>query len=269
MPRTDPRYTTGRLTALADLGIPLPPGVKQAIGAFAAAEALRVPAPPRPGVLAREAMTGEADRLARQAAATARPTFDLADLSAIADARRQEQEAADRQALGVEVRDAAALVLGEAVAQSRADLIAAIQGKHHAIVADLCKRARRLPPGADDQSALEAGGQHRADYLAVRDHVAELARLREALRLVDSHPPPEPDDGLSFCSGWEKTGKLAATWLAATSTTTFGALGSLEFWLGAGREPGYEWWLPTAAEQSARLAELRAARQAQRLAAAR
>jgi hypothetical protein len=117
-------------------------------------------------------------------------------------------------------------------------------------------------------SALEVGGQHRADYLAARDAVAELARLREALRLVDPGTPPAPDDGLSFCSGWERSGKLTArTWLAPVGATTFGALGTLESWLGAGREQGMEWWLPSAAEQHARLAELRHDRQTQRLAA--
>jgi hypothetical protein len=69
-------------------------------------------------------------------------------------------------------------------------VIAAIQARHQSVVADLCKRARRLPPGADDRSALEQGGQHRADYLAARDHVAELARLREGLRLADDGTPP-------------------------------------------------------------------------------
>ena len=68
MPSTDPRYTVGRLVTLDSLGIPLPAAVGRAIAAFTAAEALRVPAPPRPGVLVRQAMTGEADRLAPEAA---------------------------------------------------------------------------------------------------------------------------------------------------------------------------------------------------------
>ena len=267
MPSTDPRYTVGRLVTLDSLGIPLPAAVGRAIAAFTAAEALRVPAPPRPGVLVRQAMTGEADRLARQAAESARPSFDLGDVSAVAAARAEEQAAADRQALATEVRDAAALVLAEAVAENAGQVIAAIQARHAEVVADLVKRARRLPPGASDVTALEAGGQHRADFLAVRDAVAELDRLRAAIRLADDGTPPDPDDGLSACSAWEQTGRLAGTWLAPAGVTTHGPLGSLEFWLDAAREDGYRFWLPTAAEQEVRLAELRADRQARRLAA--
>jgi hypothetical protein len=266
----EPRYTAGQLVALADLGIELPPAVVNAIAAFGAAEQIRVPAPPpRPGVLVRQAMTAEADRLAREAAASPSPSFDLTDVSVITEARAEEQRIIDRQAFAAEARNAAALVLGQAVAHARDEVIASIQAKHHAIVTDLVKRARRLPPGADDQTALDAGGQHRADYLAVRDHVAELARLRNALRGVDSHPPPEPVDGIAICSHWERSGALARSWLAPTGTTTHGDLGSLEMWLSAGREPGYEWWLPTSAEQTNRIAELRADRQARRLQAAR
>jgi hypothetical protein len=270
MPSTDPRYTTGRLVALADLGIGLPAEVSRAIAAFTAAEQLQVPAPSRPGVLVRQAMTGEADRLARKAAEADRPSFDLRDaVSAITAARAAEQEAIDRQALAQELRDAAAVVLGQAVAQHRGEVVTAIQAKHQAIVADLCKRAKRLPPGADEQTALEAGGQHRADFLAVRDAVAELSRLRQSMRLADHGTPPVPDDGTAITTGWERSGALAATWLAPSGTTVHGDLGSLPFWLSAAREQGFEWWLPSAAEQRARIGELRGARQAQRLAAAR
>jgi hypothetical protein len=145
---------------------------------------------------------------ARPPSPTARPSFDLGDVSAVAAARAEEQAAADRQALAQDVRDAAALVLAEAVAQSRGEVITAIKARHQSVVADLCKRARRLPPGASEQTALEAGGQHRADFLAARDAVAELARLREAIRLVDSHPPPEADDGLSAA----RAGSRPAHW---------------------------------------------------------
>jgi hypothetical protein len=267
MPRTDPRYTVGKLAALGGLGVPLPPAVTRAIAAFGAAETLRMPGLPPPGEPARQAIRDVAAGLARAAAQSPRPAFDLGDVSAITAARMAEQEAIDRQALAVEVRDAAALVLGEAVAQNAGQVIAAIQARHAEVVADLVKRARRLPPGADDVSALEAGGQHRADFLAARDAVAELDRLREAIRLVDDGTPPAPDDGLAMCSGWERTGQLAGTWLAPAGVTTHGAVGSLKFWLDAARADGYEFWAPTAADQSARLAELRADRQGQRLAA--
>jgi hypothetical protein len=113
-------------------------------------------------------------------------------------------------------------------------------------------------------TALETGGQHRADWIACRDLVGELDRLRTALRLV-AGPPPEPDDGISFCAGWEQTGRLAATWLAPSGVTTHGPLGSLEFWLSAARDDSYKFWLPTAAEQTARIAELHADRHLQRV----
>jgi hypothetical protein len=85
---------------------------------------------------------------------------------------------------------------------------------------------------------------------------------------VDHGTPPAPDDGIAITTGWERSGALAATWLAPTGTTTHGDLGSLPFWLSAAREQGFDWWLPTAAEQHARIGELRGARQAQRLQAA-
>jgi hypothetical protein len=267
MPSTDPQYVSGKLTALLGL-IALPAEVSRAIGAFTAAAQLRVPAPPPPTALIRRATIREADRLAREAAVADQPAFVL-DVSAITDARAQEQQATDRQALAQQVRDAAAVVLAEAVARSRGELIAAIQAKHEAIVTDLRKRARRLPPGADEQFALERGGQYRADYLAARDAVAELDRLRDALRLVDSHPPPEPVDGIAICSVWERTGLLAETWLAHDAISTYGPIdGGLSWWLSIARVDSYDLWLPTAAQQEARIAEIRADRHTQRVQAA-
>jgi hypothetical protein len=261
---TAPQYTTGKLVRLAQLGIDLPPAVTRAIAAVTAAQALRVPPPPPPGLPARQALTGVAAGLARTAAESDHPTFDLGDVSAITAARVAEQEATDRQALAAEVRDAAARMLGETVAGHRGEVTAAIQGRHQAAVTELVKRASRLPAGASEVTALNAGGQHRADWIACRDLVTELDRLRQALRLVDG-PPADPEDGLSFCAGWERSGELAKTWLAPAGTTTHGALSSLEFWLSAGREQTYEFWLPTAAEQAARIAELRAGRHVQRV----
>ena len=125
MPSTDPRYTVGKLAMLDGLGIELPPAVTRAISAFAAAEQIQVPAPPRPGILTRQAAITEADRLARQAAESPRPSFDLGDVSAVTDARAEEQAAADRQVLAVEVRDAAARLLGAVVAENAGQVIGA------------------------------------------------------------------------------------------------------------------------------------------------
>jgi hypothetical protein len=262
-------FRAGTLAALPQLDIVVPAAIRTAIAGYQAVMALPVPAPPNHGA-DRRAITALADELARDVLTGQRPAAPPLplDVTAITRARQDDQDAIDRAALARELRSAAAVVLCQVFdGENAQQVIGAIQAKHQTVAADVSKRARRLPPGADERSALETGGQHRADWLACRDHVAFLARLREALRLVDDGTPPEPVDGLSFCSGWERSGKLAGAWLAPIGATTFGPLGSLEFWLAAGREQGFEWWLPAAAEQSARLAELRHDRQAQRLAA--
>jgi hypothetical protein len=261
------RYTLGQLAGLADLGIGLPLAVSQAIAAHAAAQTVPVPALPHPGEPARQAVRDLAAELARTAAESATPRFDVTDVSAVSEARASEQRAIDQHAVAVELRDASARLLGATVATHRAEVIAAIQARHQAAVAELVKRARRLPPGATDETALETGGQHRADWIACRDLAAELDRLRSALRMVDDGTPPDPVDGVAFCAAWERSGKLAQTWLAPEITTMHGAPGSLEFWLSAARED-YEWWLPTSDEQAARIAELHATRHTQRVQAA-
>jgi hypothetical protein len=259
-----PRHTTGQLAGLAGLGVPLPAAVSRAIAAFTAAEALQVRSLPHPGEPARQAVRDLAAELARTATESATPRFDVTDVSAVTGARAAEQRAIDRHAVAVELRDASARLLGEVVAAHRGEVIAAIQGKHQAAVAELVKRARRLPPGATDVSALETGGQHRADWIACRDLAAELDRLRSALRMVDDGTPADPVDGVSFCAAWERTGKLAQTWLAPEVTTMHGAPGSLEFWLAAARED-YEWWLPASDELTARIAELHTTRHTRRV----
>jgi hypothetical protein len=259
-----PQYTTGRLAGLASLGIELPAPVTQAITAFTAAQQVQVPALPQPDELARQAVRDLAAALAQAAAGSAEPSFDLADVSTITAARALDQALLDQHELATELRDAAARLMRETVTAHYAEVTAAIQGKHAATVAELVKRARRLPPGATDVTALETGGQHRADWIASRDLAAELDRLRAALRSVDDRPPPDLDDGIAFCTAYERSGKLATVWLAPSGVTTHGPLGSLEFWLDAAREAAYEWWLPLSAEQSARIDELRMQRQAER-----
>jgi hypothetical protein len=263
-------YRAGKLAALTQLDVALPATVRAAITGYEAVLALAVPDPPYPGA-DRRAITALADELARDALTGQRPAAPAQplDVSPVTRARQDDQDALDRAALAREFRAAAAAVLCQVFSgENGQQVIAAIQARHQAIVADLVKRARRLPPGASEQTALETGGQHRADFLAARDAVAELAQLREAIRLVDHGTPPEVDDGMSYCSGWERTGNLAGTWLAAAGVTTHGAPGSLEFYLSAARVPEYDLWLPAAAQQAARLAELRAGRQAQRARAA-
>jgi hypothetical protein len=258
----------GKLAALPQLGIAVPATVSAAITGYEAVMALPVPAPPLRPDADRRAITALADELARGALTGKRPAAvpQPLDVTAITRARQDDQDALDRAALARELRSAAAVVLCQVFSgENGQQVIGAIQARHAEVVDGLCKRARRLPPGADETSALEQGGQHRTDWLACRDAVAELARLRDALRQVDSRPPPPPEDGIVICSHWERSGKLAGAWLAPSGTTTHGDLGSLEFWLSAAREPAYQFWLPSAAEQSARIAELRAERQARRL----
>jgi hypothetical protein len=269
MPISD-EYRAGKLAALAQLDIALPATARAAITGYEAIMGLPVPDPPYPGA-DRRALTALADELARDALTGKRPAAPAQplDVSPVTRARQDDQDALDRAALARELRAAAAVVLCQVFSgEPGQQVTGAIQARHRAIVADLVKRARRLPPGASEQTALETGGQHRADFLTARDAVAELARLREAMRLADSHPPPEADDGLSACSGWEQTGRLAETWMAPAGVTAHGPLGSLEFYLSAARVDGYQLWLPTAAEQAARIAELRADRRAQRARAA-
>jgi hypothetical protein len=264
-------YRAGKLAGLAQLDLALPAPVRNAITGYEAVMALPVPAPPHPGA-DRRAITALADELARDALTGKQPATvpQPLDVSAVTRARQADQDTLDRAALARELRSAAAVVLVQVFGGADGQqVIAAIQARHNQVVADLVRRARRLPPGADETSALETGGQHRADFLAARDAVAELARLREAIRLADHGTPPVPDDGIAITTSWERSGALAGTWLAPTGTTVHGDLGSLPFWLSAAREQGFEWWLPTAAEQHARIAELRGARHTQRLAAAR
>jgi hypothetical protein len=263
-------FRAGKLAELARLDLALPVTARAAITGYEAIMALPVPAAPYPGA-DRRAVAALADELARQALTGKRPAAPPVplDVSAITAARRDAEQADDRAALARELRVAAAAVLVQTLGgENGQQVIGAVQARHGDLVDGLVKRARRLPPGADEQTALETGGQHRADFLAARDAVAELNRLREALRLVDHGTPPEPVDGLAFCSGWEQSGALAGAWLAPTGTTIHGDLGSIEFWLSASRVDGYRWWLPSAAEQRERIAELRADRQARRAQAA-
>jgi hypothetical protein len=262
-------FRAERLAELAQFDLALPATIRTAINGYLGVMALPVPVAPYPGA-DRRVITDLADRLARDALTGKRPAAPPVplDVTAVSRARQADQDDQDRAVLARELRAAAAVVLVQVFSgENGQQVIGAIQARHADVVDGLVKRARRLPPGADEQTALETGGQHRTDWLACRDAVAELARLREAIRLVDHGTPPGLDDGLAFCSGWEQTGALARTWLAPTGTTTHGDLGSLPFWLSAAREDGYRFWLPTFGEQSARIGELRADRQAQRMAA--
>jgi hypothetical protein len=263
-------HRAGKLAALAQLDLALPATVRAAITGYEAVLALPVPAPPYPGA-DRRAVTALADELARDALTGKRPAAPSQplDVSPVTRARQDDQDALDRAALARELRSAAAVVLCQVFGgEDGQQVIGAIQARHAEVVDGLRRHARVLPEGADEATALERGGAIRTSFLAARDAVAELGQLRDAIRLVDDGTPPEPVDGVSICLRWEKTGRLAGTWLAPAGTTRHGDLGSLGFWISAAREPAYRLWAPTAAEQRARLAEIRAERQEQRARAA-
>jgi hypothetical protein len=131
-------------------------------------------------------------------------------------------------------------------------VIGAVQARHAELMAELVRHARVLPPDADDQAALEHGGEVRESYLATRDLVSVITQLREAVALVEG-APSFVLDGLDICLAYERTGRLYRTaWLAPITSTTHGDIGSFPFYLSACRETSYEWRLPSAAEQAAR-----------------
>ena len=188
------------------------------------------------------------------------------DVNPITTARDAEQAARDRTTLAAEVQAAAQELLCATVTAHEAAVVQVIQARHADMTAVLVKCAHRLPPGTDDQAALQAGGSIRTDYLAARDATATAASLREALRLAEDAASSEEPDGLTITTAYERTGALYQSWLAPTWTTTYGDPGTLEFWLNAGREPGFEWWLPDSSQLHQRLAELRTQQQHDRAA---
>jgi hypothetical protein len=256
------------LAGLADLRVTLPDAVLGAIAAFKVSVNVVAERPPLPGTLAAEAAAAEARRQARAAAASAKPAFSL-DPAPVTAARRREGELADAELLAAAIRDAAAAHLAETVQTHMAAVISALQARHADLMADLTARAKRLPPGCDDQAALREGGQIRVDYIACRDAVAEESVLREFLRVVEHAPPRGTPDGLTICLQYEKTGELyRRAWQAPTWDLTHGQLATLEFWLSAGREPAFQWWMPSRRELDARIREVTSEMQARRVRAA-
>jgi hypothetical protein len=262
-------YRAQQLSGLAALDIALPAAVTAAISGYEAVMALPHPGMPERGADTR-AIAGLADELARDALTGKQPAavpWPL-DVSAISAARQADQDALDRVTLSRELRASAAAVLTQIFSGANGkQVIAAIQAKHNSVMSELIRHASSLPEGTDDQVALEQGGAVRESWLAARDLTALITTLREAVFLVEDRQPDFGADGLELCTGFERSGRLYLTaWQAPTSTTVFGPLGSLPFWLTAAREPDYEWWLPAAAELSARITSLREQMYASRLA---
>jgi hypothetical protein len=255
------RFRADQIATLAGL-VELPPPVVRALGVYEAAQQQR-PALPQPGSLVRNAMAQAAGDIARRGG---RAVAEL-DTSKISAAREADQIAMDQAELGREVLAAAARLAGEAADAHLGRIVAAIQAKHEEAVGELVTRARRLPPGATDATALEAGGQHREDYLRCRDLAAEAARLRDGLRTAEDVESWQVPEGWEQCLQYEQSGALSKHWLGRESTSEFGVPGTLEFWLLAARED-FKWWLPSDAQWRRRCDELRAEWHAQRVRAA-
>jgi hypothetical protein len=261
-------HRAGQLASLARLEhLSLPAAARTAIDGYRALRALPVPPQPLPGA-DRRAITALADELARDALTgkhPAVPSLPL-DVTAIAAARQAEQDSQDRANLTGDLRAAAAAVLCQVFYSESQQVIAAIQARHAEVMAELVQHARQVPEGTDDNVALEHGGELRVSYLAARDLVPIVTRLREAVHLVEDRLPPAPSDGIDWCLLFERTGLLAKTWLAPSMVTEHGALGSFEFYVSACKVPDYEWWCPAAGEVEERAEQLHQQMHASRVA---
>jgi hypothetical protein len=258
------RLDRGRADQIASLTglVELPPPVLKALGVYEAAQGPQ-PALPAPGSLVRTAMAQAAEEIARRGG---RAVAEL-DTSKIRAARQADQDAMDRAELGREVLGVAARLVGEAADTHRDRIVATIQARHEEATAELVTAARRLPPGANDTMMLEMGDPHRKDYLRCRDLAAEATRLREGLRTVEDVEAWGMPEGWELALQYERSGSLIGHLLAREATTTYGPIGSLPFWLAAGRED-FKWWLPADAQWRARCAEVLAERQRERVQAA-
>jgi hypothetical protein len=260
-------HRADQLAGLPALGIRLPGAVSRALASYQAA--MRLPVPPRPEPRAvGQAVAGRAAELMREA-----PPGKLAelagDVSAITAARREAEQAEDRAALAVELKSAAAELVGQVVSgEVAAEVTRAIQDKYGAVVKDLASRAARLPPGIDTEGALTAGGKIRDDLLGCRDRIAELRVLRQAVIQVEGPAAVARarNDGLGVCIRFERSGQLYRRhWQAGDATTTAGPIDSEAFWLTLAPVPELQWWCPTMREAAARAVELEAQFHAERV----
>ena len=235
--------------------------------------ALPVPGTRRIPVLTAAPITALADELARDALTGKRPAAPAQplDVSPVTRARQDDQAALDRAALARELRAAAAVVLRQVFSGEQRPA------------------GDRRHPGAAPGDRRGSGASGRGGCHPVP---ASRPRWKQAgstgptswppatpwpnwpgcarrIRLVDDGTPPEPDDGLSFCSALgadRQPGRDVAgpdRRHHARGARLAGVLAER-----CPRGPDYQFWLPTTAEQAARLAELRADRQAQRARAA-
>jgi hypothetical protein len=253
------QYRAEKLAALAaHPGVTLPGPVLGAVAAYQASMAIQIQVAPVTGQLAREAATQTAQRLVREAAASGAALTPL-NTEPVRAARLREAELADQAQLCAAIRDAAVVAVIAAFSRHATGVLAALQAKHAALMADLTRRARRLPPGCTEAVALAEGGRVREDFLACRDLVAEEAVLRDAARDVEAPGQPyRPDvDPLLAAVQYDRSGRLYRSWQGPGWVHAHGPPGELRFWLAAARED-FEWWLPSRAEAEQRAAQVSA-----------
>jgi hypothetical protein len=242
-------------TALPAARITLPAEVQAALKAHAAAVAMTLPAPPRPGALASAATAQAAASAVQAAAKTGTITLDPAPVAA---ARLAETEARDRAELARAVLDAATAKVCAAADRHAQALTTSIQARHAETVRDLATLAAQLPPGVNDDLALETGDPLRERYLRARDLTSELSSLSALLLII------WPDDRFTGSPG---DLERAVSYLRDAPAAhrlyeyirTYPEPGSLEFWLRLLREHGPDAaWCPRLPEAQARAAELAA-----------
>jgi hypothetical protein len=217
--------------------------------------AMRAPAPPLPGQAARQAIAEYAADLVKGAYAEGRAPA-TPDPGRIAAAREREQAALDVADVVREIRTAAAAALGRVIDEHRQAVFAAIRAAFTEAITELTGHARKLPPGCDEQVALQQGGAIRVSYLAAMDLIIRCEALRELFRSVeDAEPGGYGDDLLELALTYLRTPLFYDSREDTSGTTRWGRYGTREFYLGACREadPG-DWWLPTQDERDARAA---------------
>ena len=237
-------------TALpALIGGALPPEVRAALRAYDAAGQMTMPAAARPGEPVQAAIREAAATAVQTAARTGAITVDPGP---VAIARSAEQELRDRADIARAVLDAATAGVCAAADRHAPALTTAIQARHAEVVSELAALAAQLPPGVNDQAALETGDPVRERYLRARDLTGELSRLRDLLGLV------HPDARFSAAPGsMERSALYCRTPHLYDNSHRYPEPGSLEFWIMLITEAGAEAvWCPTIGQAEARCREL-------------
>lgn len=259
-------HRAAQLASLSALGLELPAAVTKAIAGYEGSMAMRVPAPPQPGQAAWLAIADYATSLVERACTAGRAPA-APDPGKIAAARAAEQAALDVAAVAAAIRGAAAVVLCRIADEHLRAVLAAIRAAHERAITELAGHARKLPPGADEQMALQQGGQVRTSYLAAVDLIGRAEGLRALFRFVEDAPTSGyAPDLLEQALSYLRTPLIYDRRVDTSGGTAWGPLGSIPFYLGVCREvdPG-DWWLPTQDERDACVAAIHERRRVARV----